>query len=57
MILQRIKAIDKRVNNIKEMSNNLFNKSLQWNIYKTYSNLWDIRIGLYRCIQVKNYIY
>lgn len=56
MILQRIKAIDKRVDNIKEMSNNLFNKTLQWNIYKTYSNLWDIRIGLYRCIKVKNYI-
>lgn len=57
MLLQRIRAIDKRVNNVKEMSNNLFNKTLHWNIYKTYSNLWDIRIELYNCIQIKNYIY
>ena len=47
--------IKKRINNVKFMANVLFDKSHSLKMYRTFNNLWTIRIMLFKCIIVENY--
>ena len=53
--LGKIDIIKKRINNVKFMANVLFDKSHSLKMYRTFNNLWTIRIMLFKCIIVENY--
>lgn len=53
--LGKIDIIKKRINNVKFMANVLFDKSHSLKMYRTFNNLWTIRIMLFDCIIVENY--
>lgn len=54
-LLDRNDIIQKRINNVKFMANTLFGKSHSIKMYRTFNNLWDMRIALFEGINVKNY--